>query len=366
MLMAVPQASKAVRPLREGGTTIAWLRLLAVLGLLLGLLTIWAQSARSAATVVFRTISSPDNTFVMGTVDLSGAITGSSSSTASSLPTSTAFKWTNTGGSTDCANLLPGVDVKTQGFLPGHFCVAKVILRNMNPASVDAWMRIRLVRLTAAGTASTDALNDRLRFYMSEYAAGTSRTASDYQATDCTTANFKPVAVPGPASSTAVITDVVNPIQGNRTALTTLGPSGKNVGIHPGLSVPLDPAVTALTGQGLGLAAGTSVSPLEANMNSDNTAPLTRNSFNLVGNDERKNPKSLATPLVDAGTRPGGTNAEAELKANTSRYYCVAIFYPSDTDRTVANGTGDNAAGAGTVTYHLVVDAYQQAGHTNP
>jgi hypothetical protein len=194
----------------------------------------------------------------------------------------------------------------------------------------------------------------------------------------------------------------------------------------------------ATSNNGLRIRAGTTATvddnslgaaPNEANMS---TALATRNAFNLIGNDEVTNPVAMGittgtnnsfdpttsstTALTPRnGTEPHGTNQEAEVQKGAKRYYCVGVFFPSDTDRalptvyasdgtnefiptaydsttgqwtdcftsnpalaptgcaslgtgaqalTAANGKGDNAAGLGQVQYYLVVTAAQKTGRT--
>ena len=319
------------------------------------------QAHRSTLAFYISSGASATNSFESGIVDLAGTYSGS---TASSLPT-TAFSWSSSGTSGDCATLLPGTVIANQAMAPGSYCVHPITLHNTNLLSADAWLRMRLVRQTPAGSAAADALNNLLRVYMAEYSAGSGRTAAQYQTDDCTAAAFRPVPpVAGTAKSTATIANVTSAVTGNRTALGTLGQGGKNFGSHPGTSLPADAAVTALAGSGLGLGGGTGFGPAEATMVTDPAVPASYNAFNLVGNDEITNPRRISDTNVSNGTRSGGSNAEAEILARSSRYYCVAIFYPSDTDLTVSNGAGDNLAQSGNVAYHLVVGASQKAGRT--
>lgn len=301
----------------------------------------FAAEHAQRSTLAFYTSSfaSQPNAFGAGVVDVS----------ASGLPT-TVFSWSTSGTTGNCATVLPGTPILTQGITPGSYCVHAVTLRNTHASSGSAWMRLRLVRQTPSGTAQTDALNNQLRVYMSEY---TGVTAATLQSTGCNTTNFKPVPpVAGTATSDSVIANTPN-----RIALTTLGPSGKNIGTHPGTPV------TSLAGTGLGLTTGPGVAPAEGTMSTDSTATATYNAYNLVGNDEITNP-TRSDLVTSNGTRPGGTNAESEILAQSSRYYCFGIFYPSDTGLTQANLTGDNAAQNGSVTYHLVLSAAQKAGRT--
>jgi hypothetical protein len=332
-------------------------RLLSALALVAGLLAIWADAAKSAGSLI-STIISVNNNFQAGTVDINGAL---AQSTPSSFPATSVFSWTTSGGGTGCTNLLPGVDVRTQGMVPGHYCVGAVTISNTNPAAIAAWMRIRVVRRTTTGDTRTEALNNRLRLYMSEYASGSGRTAAAYQAADCNPTNFRPVSPGGGAKSTASIPDVNNSTQGFRSALTSLGAAGKNLGTHPGVSAPTDTAVVALLGSGLGLVQGTGAAPSSANMV---TASGSRNAYNIVGNDEVKNPRRRSNSNTNAGTNPNGTLLEAGLNAGQTRYYCVAIFFPSDTDATVDSSVGDSAAWMGDVAYHIVVDTAQQANNS--
>jgi hypothetical protein len=222
-------------------------------------------------------------------------------------------------------------------------------------------------------------LNHRLRFFMHEYTAGTGRTAAAYQAADCTTANYRPVPpITGTARSTATIPDVADAAQGSRTALLAVGAGGKNVGRHPGIASPADSAVTALANTGFGLSAGTGVGTPPAtsavfgtgeagfstNMSTDPASPTTYNAYNLIGNDEVTNPRLVSNSNTPNGTRPAGTLLDAQLKALATRYYCVAIYFPSDSDVTASNGTGDNAASGSSVTYYLTISASQQSKRT--
>jgi predicted ribosomally synthesized peptide with SipW-like signal peptide len=334
-------------------------RLLLVLVLLLGLAGV--QGGRSTLAYFTSSAQSASQSFQPGVIDIAGQLAGS---TASTLP-GTAFSWTSTGTTGDCATVLPSATPLNQNMVPGEYCVHKVTVQNDNLRSLDAWMRIRLVRQTAAGSAATEALNNRLRVYLSEYTAGSGRTAAQYQTADCTAASFKPVPpIVGEATSDAVIANVTSAVNGNRTALTTLGAGGKNVGKHPGVAIPTSAPVTALLNSGLALSGGTGSAPTETTMSTNPATASSYNAYNLVGNDEISNPKRSSLPSVDNGTRPGGTNTEAELLAQTTRYYCIALYFPSDTAPPANNLTGDNAASDGSVTYHLVVSAAQKAGRT--
>jgi len=212
-------------------------------------------------------------------------------------------------------------------------------------------------------------MNHRLRFYMSEYITGSGRTAAQYQAADCNTNSYRPVSpVVRTAKSTATIPDVSDTTNGSRTSLLTVGPGGKNIGKHPGTSLPADPAVAGMLGTGFALSAGTTsaAAPTESatldtsNMSTDPSSPATYNAFNLIGNDEVTNTRHLLNSNLDNGTRPGGYLLDAQLLAGGVRYYCAAIYFPSDTDLTAGNGLGDNAAAGATLTYHLMVTAAQQ------
>ena len=171
------------------------MQLLCSLALVLGLLTVWADTAAGTTRVTFRTIYSNDNDFIAGVVDIGGPLTGS---TASTLPFATAFTWGASGAGTDCANLLTGLSIPLQSMTPGNYCVAKIIVTNDNihpalplmstpraarPNSLDAWLRMRLVRRTPAGSAQVEGMNNRLRLYMHEYASGSGRsTPASYAA----------------------------------------------------------------------------------------------------------------------------------------------------------------------------------------
>ena len=334
------------------------------LALCLGLLTSSVGDASLAATSY--ELLTEASVFQSGTVDIAGLIAGS---TASTLPSSTAFSWNTSGAGTDCASIFTLLDTTTQAMSPGHFCVAKITLRNTNPKSIDAWFRMRLVRATLAGGTQVEALNNRLRLFMHEYTSGSARTAAQYQTADCTTTSYRPVPpIAGTARSSATIANVTSSTNGSRTALLTVGPEGKNVGTHPGTSMPADPAVAALANTGFGLRAGTAAAaaPSESavfdssNMSTDPASPATYNAFNLVGNDEVTNTRRLLNSNTPNGTRPGGTLLDAELLAGQTRYYCAALFFPSDSDLTAANGAGDNAAASASLTYYVSVAAGQQ------
>jgi hypothetical protein len=156
---------------------------------------------------------------------------------------------------------------------------------------------------------------------------------------------------------------------GNRLPLDSLGQAGKNLGVHPGISVPTDTAVTAMAGSGFGLTAGIGLaSPPSSTaavdswtMSTDSSNSLTYSAVNLIGNDEVTNPRHKLNSNSANGTRPAGTLTEAELLAGGTRYYCAALFFPSDTSNlTASNSAGDNAAIGGAMTYYLSVAAAQQ------
>ncbi|HEV2124005.1 MAG TPA: hypothetical protein VGW38_14665 [Chloroflexota bacterium] len=337
-------------------------RVLSGLALVLGALITYVERSTSAVTVV--DVLFKGNIFDAGVVDLAGTVAGS---TGSQLPESTVFTWSTSGAGTSCANVLPDLDVRNQSMAPGQYCVAKVILRNDHPKAVNSWIRLRLVRRTITANAQTEALNDRLRFFMSEYHSGTSRTAEAYQSADCTPTSFRPTApstAPNALQSAWTIPNVTDSSQGNRTALASLGPEGKNIGIHPTRTDATTPMLALQLGAGLGLRAGTSVVPTEANMVTDPSAPARYNAFNLIGNDEYTNPRVRDRSIDPNGTRPSGTLEEAEIVDRKNRYFCAAMFFPSDTGVTAANVSGDNAAALGDLTYHLAVTAGQKAKRT--
>lgn len=438
---------------------------LLAMSLVLGSLS--TVAGRGTFAYLSSNVVSQPSTFSGGVVDIAGLVAGS---TASQLTTNI-FSWDTNGalggGSgtlAQCANVnSTAVDITTQRMAPGHFCVAKIDLNNNNTNAVDAWMRLRVVRSTATGVgtvaeqAAVEALNDRLKFYMHEYSGGTAAANLAARDTDCATANYKPTwtgptaitgtgalydynSVPGTSSGKILNTTVSGSV--TRTALTTLGDLGKNLGAHPGMSAVkvndgTNPApyaaqdaqvlalvnATAETGvasaastNGLRLKAGTGGVPAEGNMVT--TLGATRSAYNLVGNDEVTNPVRTSTSAVN-GTEPHGINTEAALAKGATRYYCAAVFFPIDTDQsmstvyattatvgtaaglgmgfplvssyaggqyvncvptpgatgctnlgdvgaamTAQNGTGDNAAANGNVTYYLTVSAAQQAGRT--
>jgi hypothetical protein len=353
---------------------VATPRAMLALTLCLGLM---ASSVGEDAYANLTTVVTTDpSAFQSGTVDIAGLLAGS---TASEFPSATAFKWDTAGGGADCASIMPQLDTTAQALTPGKFCVGRITLRNTNPKSVDAWFRMRLVRGTPAGSTATEALNNRLRLYMHEYTSGTARTAAAYQAADCTTANYRPVSpVAGTARSTATVPDVTDAGQGSRTALLSVGAGGKNIGRHPGISSPADAAVSSLSNSGFGLTAGTGVGTapatsavfgtLEAgfstNMSTDPATASTYNAVNLIGNDEVTNPRLISNSNTPNGTRPAGALLDAQLNSLAVRYYCVAIYFPSDSDLTSANGAGDNAAAGSSATYYLAVSASQKSKRT--
>jgi len=373
---------------------------------------------RGTLAFITSSVVSPGHTFSLGVVDI----------TASSLPTTTAFGWTTTAAGSNCSNVFSGgtstYDL-TQAMTPGMYCVAPLTISNANANSDDAWMRIRLVRATGSTSAANEALNDRLKFYMSEYTAASEANALAIQGSDCNTSNFKPTwsasvggTGAGPfadvfGTSIARIADksFTSPAIGNRTAVTSLSDPtntgiGRNIGAHPGMSAVTPKSTnTASSGiasnagnvstnaygagqasdvlalvnatdedtaasasfttfsgtsavdyvpaskNGLRLFAGTdptAAAPTEANMVTATTATVsTRNSFNVVGNDEVTNP--VKTGPAANGTEPHGSNAEAQILKGTTRYYCVAVFFPSDTDKSFSTVYAASALGSGTV-----------------
>ncbi len=348
---AAPRAllqPRVVAPPRFGRQSI--LALLALMGLLTtfvghGTLAYFSSGVVGAA-----------NSFSGGVLDISGSLSGS---TASVLPNAS-FSWTVTGASNGyaadgttalpggvqsvCRNLLSGADTgRGQPMVPGQFCVAPVDVNNSNAAAVDAWMRMRLYRATASGTPANEALNSRLRFFMHEYTGGTTGVAGTNKSTrdsDCVTSAYKPDAT---TSAGKIASGVVStPVR--RDALTSLGDGGKSVGTFSGdiyQSGALDSTnTTALSGTGLAVAEGGGAAPSEANMITASGA--SRTAFNLVGNDEVTNPVTGAS--APNGSNPNGTQAEAQLNAAARRYYCAAIFFPSNTDITYAGASGDNSA----------------------
>jgi predicted ribosomally synthesized peptide with SipW-like signal peptide len=254
--------------------------------------------------------TSSANEFIAGTLD----VTGSTLSTA-------AFSWlgspTGRGGTNCDTKLTSANNINTQAMTPGDYCVVPITLSNTG--TVDGWMRFRFVRSTASDAGVTDALVNTQKFYMASY------DTQAHRDTDCTAANY----TPSVAGSAATIT----PGTGG-TSLSALTNSGLVIGSG-----------------GLGLTAGTGGAPTEGNMNA------TTKYYNVLGGD------NASDPATD--TNPHGSTAEATFTAGTSKYYCAAIFFPSNTtvaSANLINGTGDNTAQGGDVTYYFVATLAQKAG----
>ena len=236
-----------------------------------------------------------------------------------------------------------------QGMTPGQLCVGKVSVKNTVSGSADAWMRFRLVRATASGTPA-NSLNDKLRFYMFEYTGDTTIGAGGKQNNenardlDCTPAHFFP-ANAATASGVGVGSDVA--------ASTNVGTRLANATYNSVVRAPVSYLGTSgnvIGTGGLALSQGlASTPPTESGMSTTSA-----NSVNLIGSDE--------VISVSTGANSHGTDAEASLASNSQKHYCAAVFYPSDTDATATNGTGDNLAAGASLQYYLVVTAAQKAG----
>src|SRR6266542_3402958 len=225
-----------------------------LLGLSLMLSLVSASGGRGTLAYFTSSAASQSMTFSSGQIDI----------TSSTLPTSAGISWNTSGGGTDCKTLQPETnanDTTAQAMVPGQFCVAKVTISNAATNAVDAWMRIRLVRDTTATDTTTTALNDRLRFYMSEY-RGDSTLASNGTVRDanCTTTNFQPTSAltanvyttadttttvtiadtTATGKSSSVIADGLISGSTYRYAFRSLGEVGKSVGQHPGMFAPAD------------------------------------------------------------------------------------------------------------------------------
>jgi hypothetical protein len=356
-------------------------RSLLALSLMLSVLS--ASGGRGTLAYFTSSAASGSLTFSSGQIDI----------TPSTLPASASMSWNTSGGGTDCKTLTletNATDTTAQAMVPGQFCVAKVTISNTATNAVDAWMRIRLVRDTTAVDTTTQALNNRLKFYMSEYATG----GATAQTNDCTTSTFIPTAstaLTGTAAtgkSNSVIADGAV-TGGTRAALTALGAGGKNIGTHPTIFAPADTTATTYFGtttetqpaaaqSGLAIVAGAGSATNETTFST--LADTTRNAFNLVGNDEVTNPRKTGNGTTLNGNRVFSSNTEAELLAAATRYYCAAIFFPSDVGVVAANGDitpagtvtsitdlntkGDNAAKNTSLSYRLIVTAAQKAGRS--
>ena len=263
--------------LQDLGRTLASIaspRSLLAVAIVLGSLT-GISGRGTLAFFTSQAVSAP-STFVGGTVDIAGLLSGSGS-TASQLTTSI-FSWDASGargggaaGLADCQNINTDtsaslLDVTSQRMTPGHYCVAKIDLYNTNTQSIDAWIRMRIVRATAVNAttdsqlnAANEALNDRLRFYLHEYTGATEGVTGNqaFRNANCTTASFKPTwSGPTDNTATAGVAYDYNSVPGtsyglipsmtsqtgagysnaSRAPLTSLGEIGKNLGAHPGIS----------------------------------------------------------------------------------------------------------------------------------
>jgi len=359
-------------------------RSLLALSLMLSVLS--AGGGKGTLAYFTSSVVSENLTFSSGYIDVAG----------STVPTSASFKW-NTSGGGNCKTIqldTNATDTTAQAMVPGQFCVAPITITNSTPSAgsahgVDAWMRVRLVRDTTATDATTQALNDRLKFYMHEFASSTARDSA------CTTTGYAPsstAAVTGATAAVGKSTQKIQPTGG--TPLTSLGDEGKNIGQHPGMFGPADTtasayfqANTAFSSLSAGVVPTTSQSGLhivdgannavfEGGMNTTRTSA--RNAFNLIGNDEVTNPRKLTSSTTANGTEGYSTNDEATIAANSSKFYCAAMFFPSDfalgansfsgvavNSLTDLNSKGDNAARAASLQYRLVVTAAQKAGRSS-
>lgn len=350
-------------------------RALLALSLMLSVLTM--NGGKGTLAYFTSSAVSQSMAFSSGEINISG----------STVPQSAGISWSSTAGGTNCATLAldtSAQDTTAGAMVPGQFCVAKVTITNTTGVNGgnDAWMRIRLIRDTTENTTATQALNDRLKFYMSELADLSTQNST------CTTSGFAPASSIALAGSAAV--GKSNSVISAGSPISTLTQGGKNIGKHPTTFAPADTsatnyfntdpnAVTSLTaatgGLGLGYGAGGTID--ESLMNTAG-AYTVRNAFNIVGNDQVTNPRDSAGTALH-GTSGYSTNGEASLAAGQSRFYCAAIFFPSDTGTgglnsasggtppttfTELNAYGDNVAKSGSVTYRLLVTAAQKAGRS--
>jgi hypothetical protein len=260
---------------------------------------------------------------------------------------------------------------RAQAMAPGAYCVAPITIRNTSNRALDAWLRIRVFRATAftAIGSPTERMSDKLRFYIHEYSGGTlsgqhlgtnvyeSGTTEQARDLDCTTATYKPstftsaARIASDTGGTNVQSRVPTaPTNVVRTALTSITDAG-----------------LAFGNGGLGLLDGPGGPPTTTNTVTNLAS--NRNAVNIVGSDEVNDPLGAVQVPAKAATNAAGTQLESLITGGSVKLYCMAVFWPDDTDLsqgnanlTAANTLGDNLLALGSLSYYLTVDAAQRSG----
>src|SRR5712692_8440201 len=225
---------------------------------------------------------------------------GITSGTSSTLTFSTTGS-TGSGASCDVSGTTGGPFNPGQPMVPAVFCTGKLTVSNGASTNLDFYLRIRLVRTAGSNAAGADlTMNNMLKLYMNEVTAGDA----------CNKTTFTPT-------------------------LLTLGTP-----VNLAAGTPVNGKVVGAGGLGI---TATAASLTEAGMTTGTYA-------NLVGND-----------AMSGDLAPGATSAT--VPTGTSRYFCVAIWFPSDTaanSLAQSNTGGDNAAQQGANTYAIQMVAAQK------
>ena len=280
----------------------------AVLGLLLALGSIAGQGGRGTMAYFTSSIGSATaQAFQAGTLTATTSTFGTGSNFDG-----TSYGWTTTNPGANCKVINHAADtaqaaIATQGLVPGGYCWAPITL--INSGNVDAYGRLRFVNLAdASGSAPSMSMMNKLVFFINEY------DSLANQANDCN--DGTPTYQPSNETSAATISAP------NASATTLL-----NVSPTAGVIIGQTDATTAGTRGAMGIAPGSfSVTPpTEASMGASSY-------FNILGQNTVDGGNN-ATFQVSAGATAGST---------ATRYFCAAMFLPSDTALTAANGAGDN------------------------
>ena len=156
--------------------------------------------------------------------------------------------------------------------------------------------------------------------------------------------------------------DITNPVRNTGTVATaTTGVSAAGV-------------ISVTVATGLSISAGNLATVVTEGANPTEVRTVASYAAGVLTFTEELHSAHASGAVVNVDTKNGtnanGTNAESELLAATPiRYYCMAMFFPSDSGVNAGAGTGntagDNKAMNGTDSYSLVVTAAQKAGRTS-
>ena len=286
----------------------------ALMGLVLALGTLAGQGGRGTMAYFTSYVASSSQAFQAGTLTATSSTFGTGTDFVG-----TSFNWSTTAAGSNCLVLNESdtttSTISTQGLAPGGYCFAQITLKNTG--DVDAWGRLRFVNTTSSTTDTTASLSllNKLVFFMTEYDTATNQTAACANGSSST---YRP----NGRTATATITGGT----GAQTALTNVPGTGLIVGTADDTSG----ATHGASRMNLSLTSYSATPVTESTMTTAGTSSY----FNLIGNSAAN----------------AGPNADFLVSAPT-RYFCAALFLPSDTSLTASNksSSGLTAEGDNTV-----------------